>query len=434
MASTAPAAERPGDAYRRYALGLLLVVYVFNFIDRQILSILLQPIKEEFLLSDTQLGLLSGIAFALFYSTLGIPIARYADRGVRRNVIALALAVWSAMTALSGLARGFGELLAARIGVGVGEAGCSPPAHSLLADYFPPERRATALSVYAMGIPLGIFCGYLIGGWMVELFSWRTAFLVVGLPGVLLSLVVRLTLREPERGRWDRPAAPGAAAAGAPPLPEVARLLWRRRTFRHVSLAAALHAFVGYGVGAFVPPFLARSHGLGHGEIGTWLAFLSLIAGGSGTFLAGWLSDRLAVRDRRWYVWLPAWSTLVSVPFAWFFYLWPHPTTALLVSALPIFLGSMYLGPSFALTQGLAPPTTRALAASVLLFVINMVGLGLGPQAVGIVSDLLRASLGAESLRWALVCVAAVNLWSAVHYLLAARTLREELDDQAEAG
>ena len=416
------------DGYKRYALTLLVVVYVFNFVDRTILSILLEPIKAEFDLSDTQLGFLSGLAFALFYTFLGIPIARAADRGVRRSIIAMALLTWSGMTALTGFATSFGTLLIARIGVGIGEAGCSPPAHSLLSDYFPAERRATALGTYALGIPIGTGIGYLAGGWLAEWFDWRTAFLVVGLPGVILAGVVQLTLREPTRGAYDETLTAGEQAAQAASLGEILRFMLSLASFRHMAIGAALHAFYGYGAGAFNPAFFVRSHGLSTGEIGTWLAAIGFSGGVIGVYLGGYLSDRLAARDVRWYMWLPALSTTVYVPFAFLLYLWPTPHAALLMALPGALLGGMYLGPTFAMTQTLVRPEMRALASAILLFIINLIGLGFGPQGVGILSDLLQPTFGIESLRYALLCTVVVfALWSVVHYTLAARTLREDL-------
>src|SRR5262247_406131 len=252
MALGTPAARTTPDPARapefsaattRYALGLLLVVYVVNFLDRQVVAILLQAIKRDLDLSDTQLGAFSGIAFAALYSTLGIPIARFADRGVRRSIVALALFVWSGMTALQGLAARFAWLLAARVGVGIGEAGCGPPSHSMIADLFEPRRRATALSIYALGIPIGWAIGLAGGRWLRETFDWRTALVIVGLPGLPLALLVRLTLREPTRGWWEGVRTP----AQLPSLAEVARILRARRAFVHVAIAGALHALYGYG-------------------------------------------------------------------------------------------------------------------------------------------------------------------------------------------
>lgn len=419
------------DAYRRYALGLLLVVYISNFIDRQILTILAEAIRLDLGLSDTQIGFLGGLAFALFYTFAGIPIARWADRGTRRTIIAIGLFVWSGMTAVTGLARNFAELALARVGVGLGEAACSPPAHSLLSDYFPPERRGTAFAIYALGIPIGSAIGTFAGGWIKEFFDWRTAFYVVGLPGLFLALVVRFTLREPKRGGSE--PGPKKPASGAPvpqqPLGEVLRYMGRLRSFRHMALAAALHAFYGYGSAQFHPVFLIRVHGFSEGELGTWLALIALLGGGLGTFLGGWLGDRLAVRDMRWYMGLPGISTALAIPFAVAFYLWPDRYGALLFAVPAAILGPMYLGPTFAMSQGLARPAMRALVSAILLFVINLIGLGLGPLVVGVLSDALAPRYGVESVRYALlIVVAAGAAWSTVHYALAARTLRADLD------
>jgi MFS family permease len=427
-ASSAAGEQREPEfsrAYTRYALGLLLVVYVVNFLDRQVVAILLQSIKRDLDLTDTQLGAFSGIAFAFLYSILGVPLARWADRGVRRSLIALALFVWSGMTALQGLATSFWWLLAARVGVGIGEAGCSPPAHSMIADLFAPARRATALSIYALGIPIGGAIGLAGGGWLLTSFDWRTALVVVGLPGLGLALLVRLTLREPTRGWWEG----GVAAGEAPPrLVEVARVLRKQRSFLHLALAGALHAFYGYGAGAFNPAFLERTHALSPLEIGVWLGAIAATTGAAGTFLGGFASDHLSARDLRWYAWLPALGSVAAVPFVLLFYLWPDGREALALAALPAILAGLYLGPTFAMTQALVPPRMRAQAAAVLLLILNLIGMGLGPQFVGLLSDLLAPRLGAESLRWALLgTVVAGALWSTVHYVLAARTLREDL-------
>jgi MFS family permease len=428
VTAVAMATQRSGEfavseGYRRYVLGLLFVVYVVNFVDRSILNILLEPIKREFQPSDTALGFLSGVAFAIFYATLGIPIARWADRGVRRDIIALALFVWSGMTALCGLARTFPQLVAARIGVGIGEAGGSPPAHSILADYYPPERRGTAFAIYALGIPVGTAFGFFTGGWMAETLGWRSAFLLVGVPGLALALIVRLTLREPPRGHSE-------ALRDTEPAPDsmtVMRTMWRLATFRHLAMAAALHAFVGYGVAAWNAAFLIRSHDMSVGAVGSWLAGIAIVGGGLGTFLGGYLADRLRPRDARWTLWVPGVSTLVAVPFAAFFYLWHDVRVALALAVIPVFFGAMYLGPTFALTQALAPLRMRAVASAFLLFLLNLIGMGLGPQMVGIASDLLAPQLEEESLRGALAITVMFNLWSGLHYFFGARSLRADL-------
>jgi MFS family permease len=423
-AKGAPRAPEFSRAYTRYALGLLLVVYIFNFLDRQVVAILLQAIKKDLGLSDTQLGAFSGIAFAFLYSTLGIPIARLADRSARRSIIAGALFVWSGMTALQGLATSFWALLAARVGVGVGEAGCSPPAHSLISDLFEPKRRATALAVYALGIPLGGAIGLAGGGWLRETFDWRTALVIVGLPGVALALLVRLTLREPTRGYWEG----GRAHGPQPPLAEVAAVLRARRAFVHMAIAGALHALYGYGAAAFNPAFFERVHALTPLEIGYWLGLVAATTGVLGTFLGGWLTDRLSGRDPRWYAWLPGWGTAIGIPFVFLLYLWPDGHWALALAAPPAVLGALYLGPTFAITQALVPPHMRAQAAAVLLLILNLIGMGLGPQLVGVLSDLLAPRFGAESIRWALLWTIAVGAaWATAHYVFAARTLRDDL-------
>lgn len=410
-------------AGRHLALGLLVVVYTFNFIDRQILSILIEPIKLELGLNDTQMGLLTGFAFALFYATLGIPIARYADRGNRRNLIALALGVWSFMTAISGLAMNFWHLLIARIGVGIGEAGCSPPAHSMIADYFPAESRATALGIYSLGIPVGIMFGLFAGGWINEFFGWRVAFFVVGVPGIILALVVRFAIQEPERGM----AEGRVASAEQPSIKDTLSMLWQKPSFRHLAFAAALTAFVGYGVVTWVPTFLIRSFGLGTGEIGTWFGLILGIPGGLGIALGGYFADKFGAKDTRWYLWTTAVALVISIPFSVYAYLAVTATIAFIAMIIPIFLGNFYQATTFSQTQGLVELKMRAVAAGILLFIINIIGLGLGPTLVGVVTDLLEPTYGKEALRYSLVIFTFVNLWAAFHYYVAGKHLKADL-------
>ncbi|MEK9890793.1 MAG: MFS transporter, partial [Gammaproteobacteria bacterium] len=336
-------------AVRNYALGVLVVVYTFNFIDRQILSILLEPIKQDLGLSDSALGMLTGFAFALFYATLGIPIARFADRSNRRNLIAWALAIWSAMTAVSGLAQNFWHLLLARIGVGVGEAGCSPPAHSMLADYFPKENRATALGIYSLGIPFGILFGFIAGGWLNEFFGWRVAFFIVGVPGLLLAILVRFTLREPPRGM----AEGRVADEEQPTIMETFRFLWSKRSFRHMAVGGGLTAFVGYGVITWVPSFLIRSYGMNTGDVGTYLGLILGIPGGIGIALGGYLADRYGARDTRWYLWIVSVALIASTPLFFGVYLSNTAFASLMFLILPILLGNFYQATTFSQTQGL---------------------------------------------------------------------------------
>ena len=317
------------------------------------------------------------------------------------------------------------QLLLARIGVGVGEAGCSPPAHSIISDLFEPKERATALSIYNLGIPFGVFVGFLAGGWINEFLGWRVAFFAIGIPGVLLALIVRFTVQEPRRGLSENITR----VAEPPPVFEVIRFLWSRRSFRHMSIAAGLHAFVVYGVGQFMASFLIRVHGMGTGEAANWLAPIWAIGGGVGTFLGGYLTDRYGQRDARWYVWIPAGAIVLSLPLGLYTYLAPWHVPALIVYVLPVALGSMFLGPMLSMTHGMVSPRMRALASSILSFVLNLVGLGLGPFLTGVLSDILGRRLGdiGLGLRYALCCVALVNLWCAVHYFYAAKFLRDDL-------
>jgi MFS family permease len=430
------------DRQRTYVVWLLFAVYVLNFVDRQILTILIQPIKEEFRFTDAQLGMLGGLAFACLYSTLGIPIARLADRTSRVAIISWSLVVWSVFTALTGLARNFGQLLLARVAVGVGEAGCSPAAYSIISDYFTPSRRSTALSIYSMGIPGGVFVGFLVGGHVAQTYGWRATFWVVGLPGIVLGLIVKRTLREPPRGFSDPPHT----AREPSPLLHVLRSLWDKPSFRHTSFAAALHAFVGYGVGGFYPAFLMRSHHMTVAEVGNWLALITAVGGFVGTYSGGWLADHLSSRahDARHQLLVPGLSILVSVPFAVTLYLIGSKYIVLLLLLPTTAIGAMYLGPTFAVTQGLVGIRDRALAGALMLLIINLIGLGLGPVLTGVLSDALRAhfvsagandrSATAEGLRWSLCAMTAVNVWSAAHYMRAARSLRDDLLKDMEHG
>ncbi len=410
--------------YRHLVLGLLTVVYVSNFVDRQVINILADYIIEDLQLSDGQFGMLSGLAFACIYTTLGIPIARWADLGNRRNIIALAVTVWSAMTALCGAAQNFGQLFLARFGVGVGEAGGSPPAHSIVSDIFPVEQRATALSIYSLGVYGGILVGTVGGAYLVQMFDWRTAFVAVGLPGLILAVLVRLIIKEPPRGMAEarRDVAP-------PAFLQVLGFLWQRKSFRHLSFACALHAFVTYGVGNFMPLFLGRVHGMPTIEIGWYYGLIAGIGGLAGTYFGGWASDRMSKRtgDKTWYVWIPLISTLLAIPFALnSLLIMPSGYIAAYSYLLPAFCGSWYLAPCLASTQFLVGVRMRAMGTAVLLFVLNLIGLGLGPMITGFVSDALEPSFGVDALRYAMAITVLVNIWCAAHYYCATRTIGED--------
>jgi len=407
-----------------YTLGLLTIVYSFNFIDRQLLAILQESIKADLALSDSQLGLLTGFAFAVFYVTAGISIARWADQSNRRNIIALAVFVWSFMTALSGLAQNYTHLLLARIGVGVGEAGGSPPSHSIISDIFPPHRRASAIGFYSMGVSFGILFGFLFGGWLNEFFGWRVAFMVVGLPGILLAALVRMTLKEPVRGQAEN----RQAASTAVPFSQIIALLWSRHSFRHMALGAALNAFAGYSTASWTASFMIRSHAMSTGVLGTWLALIIGLGGAISVFGGGLLADKLAPRDKRWYVWLPAIAGFICVPFMAFVYLVDSSIVALSIMIIPGLLSQIYLGNTIATTHGLVGLRMRAMSSAILFFIINIIGLGAGPFAVGFLSDYMEPGMGTESLRYAMLyLLPAVMFWSACHFYLASRTIRADL-------
>lgn len=409
---------------RRYVLGLLVVVYTFNFIDRQILAILLPAIKAEFGVTDTILGFLAGSAFALFYATLGVPIALLADRWNRRNLIALALAIWSGMTALSGVAANIVHLALARIGVGIGEAGCSPPAHSMISDLYGPEERSTAMGIFTLGISAGIMIAYLAGGWVAENIGWREAFLIVGLPGLVLALLVRFTVREPVRGqsdgKLDSTARPGIA--------DVARFLLRRKSFLHLAVGSGLASFIGYAVISFFPTFLFRSHGMNLSEIGVWLGIILGTAGGLGFAGGGYVADRLGRRGQRYALWGVAGATMLAWVFHFPVFLAGNPYLALAFFVVPAIFANFYLATTFAQIQGLVGLRMRAVASALLLFILNSVGLGLGPLFAGMLSDMLEAPFGAESMRYSLLLVAVViGPWSACHYVAAGRHIEADL-------
>jgi MFS family permease len=416
--------------YANYVLGALTVCYVINTMDRtQILAASLQAIKKEFGASDFQMGVLTGIPFAFFYAFMGIPIAAWADRSSRRNVLALAVATWSAMTAIFGLAVNYAMLFAARVGTAIGEAGGSPPSHSLISDYFPKRRRGTAFSIFALGVPIGTSLGAALGGWGNQALGWRMTFILAGVPGLVVALLLWLTVKEPPRGLSEGVSRAAAEQAPVPGMFEVLGALWRRVSFRHLTLAAALHSVVWYASSAFNNAFLQRSHQMSVAEAGYWIAGLSAIAG-LGTFFGGVVADRLSARfqDRRWYLWVPGIATLLCVPFQFLAYLSPDRAVV-----LPSFVGLMlmaavFFGPSFAMTQALATLRMRSVATSLLLFIQTLIGNGLGPSMTGLISDYLAPSSGQNSLRYALVAIGIVNAWAALHYLLGARTLRQDLE------
>jgi MFS family permease len=413
--------------YKYYVLMILVLVYAINIMDRQVLALLLEDIKLEFALTDTQLGLLGGVAFAFFYSVMGIPLARWSDLGNRKTVLTFCLLFWSIATALCGFAVGFLTLIAARIGTAIGEAGGSPTSHAMIASCFTAKERATALAVFALGVPLGSIIGNLASGWLNEYLAWRSVFIAVGVPGIIVALLTYCSLHEPEQAH-QLPDQSDLVKAQVPALPDSLRYLWSQKSYVHMCLAAGLHSVVWYAGSTWNASFLIRSHGLGTGEAGSWIASFALV-GLLGTFFGGFLADRFAVRyrDQRWYLWLPGIAIVLSIPFQFLSYLSDDLTQTIFAFWIMTIFAATFFGPSYAVSQALAQPQTRALASSILIFVQTLIGLGVGPFLVGIISDYLAPAMANGSLRYALVAVGLVNVWSAYHYFEGSKSYREDL-------
>ncbi|MDB5725144.1 MAG: transporter [Novosphingobium sp.] len=400
-------------------LGVLLVVYVFNFLDRQIVTILAEPIARELGLSDTQIGVLTGLSFALLYSALGLPIARLADRPKtdRVKLIAAAVAVWSVATALCGGALSFVQLAIARVFVGVGEAGGTPPAHSLISDVAPPEKRARAFAIYQLGPPIGGLIGMVLGGLLAGSVGWRMAFVFVGLPGLVLAVIVALLLRDPRRSRGP------AAHAQALPLGEALRQILASKAMRLLLATAGFASFATYGVLIWTTIFFQRSHGLTPAETGLWFGLVNGIGSILGVWLGGQIGDRHRARGNQHLLTIPALAQLLSVPFLLAALAVPDWRMALVLIFPAIVLNWLYVAPYYSAVQGLVPPAARAVASAAILFMQNLIGLGLGPVLLGYCSDLLKPTYGAESVRYVLFIAGLVSLiaggllWRARKYL-----------------
>ncbi|HKI73967.1 MAG TPA: MFS transporter [Pseudomonadales bacterium] len=423
---------------RHYALFILTLAFTSSHIDRGIVNILLPSIKATFHVSDTLLGLMGGLVFALFYATLGMPIAMWADRGNRRNIIALAVTLWSGMTAACGMAGSFTQLLAARIGVGIGEAGSSPPSHAMIADLYPIRQRSTALAIYSIGVYAGAMIGLIVGGYVVQHHGWRAAFFVVGVPGLVIAALVRFTIAEPIRGAADgmvhnitagntKGSVAGTFVDYVKGLWAVFVHLWHTRSARHIIIGLTLVSFVGYGGLIFGPSFFARSLHLKPQEIGLIFGLTAGLVGAIGAIVGGILADRLSRRDKRWNAWVIALAKLLGMPLFIVFYMSSNIHIMVPIYVMSALLGAFYLGPSFAMIQTLTPLHMRALASAVMLFVLNFIALGFGPLTVGWISDLLHPYFGVESLRWALFGTSFVGVWAAVHYYWAGRTYEADL-------
>lgn len=417
--------SRPDSpAYKRYLLVVLMSAFAYNLLDRAILGLVIQDVKTDLGLTDTQVGFLGGIAFAFFYSILGLPIARWADRGNRVTILSATAALFAGMLALCGMAASFVQLLLIRIGVAVGEAGCVPPAHSLIADTFSRVERPRAVAIFQLGSPLSFIIGSFGGGWLVQWYGWRTTFVILGLPGLLLAGLMLFTLVEP------RVAAKSQVATSTTTQPgyiETLASLWRRPAFRHLLLCLSVLYFFGYGLMTWQPAFLIRSFGLSTGEVGTWFALLYGFGGLAGTYAGGWLADRFGRGNERLQLACMACATASFGLFSVGIYLASNVASALMFMGLGAVGLGLINGPLFAITQSIVPANMRATAVAVIYLCANLIGMGLGPLVVGIISDQLAPSLGNEALRYALLIFAPGYIWAGVHLLLARRTAAHEI-------
>lgn len=479
MAATDVGAPAPGkplfsESYKQTVLWLLVLAYTFNFIDRTIISTIGQAIKVDLKLTDTQLGLLGGLAFALLYTTLGIPIARLAERRSRVNIITIAIVIWSGFTALCGLAQNFFQLMLFRVGVGVGEAGLSPPAHSLISDYFEPSRRASALSIYSFGIPLGSMFGAVAGGWIAQNLDWRMAFMIVGLPGVIVAILLKVFVKEPPRGYSDRLIAQQAADAPViegdetapavhakpPSISQVAKRIFGKWGFFHMVAGITLASFAGYGVGQYSAPYFIRNFGLDLATVGIIFGLIGGVSSGAGTLLGGFLTDLAAKKSGRWYALVPAIGLLVACPLYILVYVQTDWKVAAGLLLIPGIFHYTYLGPTFGVIQNAVSLRMRATATALLFFVLNLIALGFGPPFCGWCIDMLSqrnfaamnlgpffemcpGGIGLEGAGAAIdaACKAAtakgtqqgiifnllIYAWAGVHYLLAAITLPKDM-------
>ena len=421
--TSAPSGPMFSRGLKAYTVGLLTLIYTANYVDRQIVAILLQSIKTDMDLTDTQLGLLTGPAFGVFYATLGIPIAYLADRMSRKKIIIASLSLFSVMTFVCGLAQNYVQLLLARVGVGVGEAGTSPPSHAIIADMYGPADRAAPLAVFALGINLGLFAAFIVGGYIGDTYGWRVAVQVVAIPGLALAVLAWFTLRDPPRGMSDN-----KASGTAPPLAETFRYMWNTKSIRQLIIASTLVITVGYGAVAWLPSYFIRVHGMSATQVGGILALMIGIGGGLGTAFGGVFADRLGKRDVRWNLWLVAAVTIGVVPFSIIGYLSTDVMVALVWLILPMTVGALYFGPTLAMLQTLVKPEMRSLASAIMLCINNIIGLGVGPLSIGYLSDQFTPIYGPQGLGYALAVMTIVGLWGGFHYWMAARSLQHDIE------
>jgi MFS transporter, Spinster family, sphingosine-1-phosphate transporter len=429
------------SGYKKYLLGLLLTILAFNYVDRLALGLVLQDIKLDLKLSDTQLGLLTGIAFTLFYSLMGLPLARWADRGNRVTIISLTTILWSAAVTLCGMVGSFVQLLTVRIAVAVGEAGCIPPAHSLIADYYSRAERPRAVSRYMLGSFLSVLFSYLPAGWLNEYYGWRITFMVLALPGLLLGVLAWFTLREPRFATPSAKRADGVMAAGRRTLPAVApastpsptlrqvrETLWGSATFRHLLLCFAIMQFFGDGLGQWQPAFFIRTYGLETGELGTWFTAIYGIGGLIGTLLGGELASRTAAAHNE-RLQLRAMAVIYAAfgAISPFIYLAPNHYIAFAIMGFATIIGAAGTGPLFATIQTLVPERMRAIAVATIFMFANLIGTGLGPLVAGALSDALHPILGEQSLRYALLILCPGYIWGGWHLWKGSRTVMQDL-------
>jgi len=424
-----PSAPRPNypPAYVNYVLGVIFVVTIFNIVDRTVTSILLEDIKRELDLTDLQLGVLQGLAFSIVYTVASLPIAYWADRGVRRSIVALGLVAWSAATAVTAFVGSFAQLLGARMAVGIGEAAGSAPSQSLISDYVPPERRARALSVISIGSIAGLAIGQIAGGWLGQWYGWRNVFLIVGLPGIAVALLMRLSVREPARTTRD------AASFGQSML-----TMWSQPSFRWLLVAGTFALIASMGRNLWEPSFLRRIYHYEAGAAGTWYFLIGPLPAACGIYLGARLGDRLGHGDARWYLWIPVIGQILATPLQTAFVLWPESQRIPLPGGLPelplgflfsiagAVCGSLFTAPLLAITISLVPANMRAQAAAVSTAVHGLIGHGLGPFLVGALSVRLEPTHGIYSLRYALLLATLMPIVSSVFFALAARTVRED--------
>lgn len=428
-----PAAEVQESGWRRhYTLLLLTFVYAMSLIDRQIMGVLIEPVKQEFQVTDTAMGLLSGLAFALFYSTVAVPMGRLADRSNRRNMVAWCCGAWSIMTGLCGLATSYWQLAAARVGVAIGEAGGTAPSLAMIADHYPPSQRSRAMSVFMLGPPMGTLFGLGLGAWIAQKYGWRDAFFWMTLPGVAAAVLLRFGGIEPARGRWDTVSEAASAKSGAgETLGTILTALWASPAFIRITIAGLLLGFAGYGIGIWSTAFLVRSHGLSLKDAGILIGLTNGISAILGSLFSGWLCDRLTRRDLRWQLGVPVIGLLLALPAGVLYLLYPAgeawqlgPLTvphAMVYSLLFSFFAVWWTAPSYAALTALVASHRRTTVLALYSLGLTLVGGGLGPLCVGMLSDALVPAFGVESLRWALVCVMAAFALAAVAYAAAMR-------------